>query len=150
MSTKINEKDSVLVESIKKELTDKEKLYQNKLIIALNALDKELKKRLKKSVKSVCESIMTASQGKNYFKIQISDEQKQSLEYDLILALNYPKDTQISKRMLEKAIISASKNKFIASGLKNHKIEGFAYSVADFLKSLNASVYGKIERELTK
>lgn len=150
MSAKLNEKDLVLVESTKKELTNNEKLYANKLLISFNDLDKELKKRLKKSIVSVCDTIMSTYKKKDYIKIQITDEQRQSLEYDLILALGCPKDTEISNNMLKDAIVSATKNKFIKSDVKNKKVDGYAYSVADFFKSLNASIYGKIVRELTK
>lgn len=135
---------------IVKELTDKEKLYLNRLTTNLNQMDKELKKRLKKSIINAIEQIFEASKGKKYFNIAVTDNVRQSLEYDLKQALNLKDDIAISNRMLEKAVISATKNKFIRSDVKNVKVEGFAYSISDFLKSLNASIYGKIERALTK
>lgn len=137
------------IEKIKKELTDNEKLYLNRLTTNFNQLDKELKKRLKKSVVNIIDTILNESKGKKHFIIAVTDTMKNSLEYDLKLALGL-KDATISNRMLEKAVISATKNKLVRSDTKNVKVEGFAYSVSDFLKSINASIYKRVERELTK
>ncbi len=135
---------------IVKELTNNEKLYLNRLTTNLNQMDKEFKKRLKKSIINTIEQVFEASKGKKYFNIAVTDNVRQSLEYDLKQALNLKDDITISNKMIEKAIISATKNRFIRSNTKDVKVEGFAYSVADFLKSLNASIYKKIERVLTK
>ena len=122
------------------------RLYDNKLQQNIVTFDKEIKKELNAKVKSLLVKIanQNARHNKNLIVI-VTSEDKDEIREILGKVLFLEDNTIISTSMLQKAVVSAMRYKLITSA-KNVKQEGWAYSVSDFLKSLNASIVKKLEK----
>lgn len=122
------------------------RLYDNKLQQNIVTFDKEIKKELNTKVKSLLVKIanQNARHNKNLIVI-VTSEDKEEIREILGKVLFLEDNTIISTSMLQKAVVSAMRYKLITSA-KNVKQEGWAYSVSDFLKSLNASIVKKLEK----
>lgn len=123
------------------------RLYENKLATNLNMIaDKPTVKLIKDSIKGFCESVLAKNKtNATTLKIITTDDERDNLKDVLKLALKLDDNTIISNTMLAKAVISACKHKFVTTE-KGVKVGKWSYSVSDFLKSLNASIVGKIEK----
>lgn len=122
------------------------RLYDNKLQQNLVLFDKDTKKELNTRVKSLLVKVATQNaKKKNNLIVIVTSEEKDEIREIVGKVLFLKDNTIISTSMLNKAVVSAMKNKLVTSA-KNVKEEGWAYSVSDFLKSLNASIVKKLEK----
>lgn len=121
------------------------RLYDNKLQQNIVAFDKEIKAELNTRVKSLLTKIALMNARRKSLMVIVSSEDKDSIREILGKVLFLEDNTIISTGMLNKAVVSAMRNKLITSA-KNTKQEGWAYSVSDFLKSLNASIVKKLQK----
>lgn len=122
------------------------RLYDNKLQQNIVTFDREIKKELNTKVKSLLVKIanQNARHNKNLIVI-VTSEDKDEIREIVGKVLFLEDNSIISTSMLQKAVVSAMRYKLIASA-KNVKQEGWAYSVSDFLKSLNASIVKRLEK----
>ena len=121
------------------------RLYDNKLQQNIVAFDKDTKAKLNTSVKSLLTKIALMNARRKQLIVVVTSEEKDAIREILGKVLFLEDNSIISTSMLNKAVISAMKNKLVTSA-KNTKQEGWAYSVSDFLKSLNASIVKKLEK----
>lgn len=125
------------------------RLYDNKLQQNIVAFDKETKKQLNTQVKSLLVKIASMNSRRKSLIVIVSADEKDELR-DLLGKVLFLKDNSIiSTGMLQKAVVSAMKNKLITTE-KNIKREGWAYSVSDFLKSINASIVKKLDKPVNE
>lgn len=121
------------------------RLYDNKLQTNIKDFDKDTKSMLTKSVKSLLIKVATMNARKKQLVVIVTAEEKEEIREILGKVLFLEDTSIISTGMLNKAVLSAMKNKFVKTN-KNEKSEGWSYSVSDFLKSLNASIFKKITK----
>ena len=121
------------------------RLYDNKLQQNIVTFDKEIKKELNTKVKSLLVKVATMNAHKKQLVVIVTAQEKDEIREILGKVLFLDDTSIISTGMLNKAVVSAMKNKLVTSA-KNVKQEGWAYSVSDFLKSLNASIVKRLEK----
>lgn len=121
------------------------RIYANKLATNLKDLDKEKVKGLKTSIKALLDKVANANKGKKSLSIIVNADDKESIRTGICYALGIDNADAISTSMLNKAVVSAMQNKFVASG-RGTKVEGWSYSISTFLKSLNASLIKSIDK----
>lgn len=121
-----------------------QRIYDNKLSTNIKDLDKELKKDLLKQVKSLMSKIATMNEKKKQLVIVTTSEERDLVKSVIARSVGVDAET-ISNSMLNKAILSGMKNKMIVA-TRNNKVEGWSYSVSDFLKSINASIVKKLAK----
>ena len=132
-------------EKTTKILTINEKLYTNRIIES--AFDIEAKKQAKKELKTILLNVANSIKmnKENYATLILSETDFKDL-YD-----NANKIIDLSKgityKAMKNAILSSITNKLVASDEKFVKVEGYSISVANFLKSLQASITKKVESE---
>ena len=121
------------------------RLYDNKLQQNIVTFDKEIKKELNTKVKSLLVKVATMNAHKKQLVVIVTAQEKDEIREILGKVLFLDDTSIISTGMLNKAVVSAMKNKLVTSA-KNVKQEGWTYSVSDFLKSLNASIVKRLEK----
>ena len=138
-----------MIKLLSKEETKKatlQRLYNNKLAVNIVAIgDKDTRKQLITKVKALCEAVISRNANKSQIKFYATDEEKDAVKNIVAYALQLDDNTIISNTMLAKAVISACQHKFVTES-KGVKVGNWSYSVSNFLKSLNASIVGKIEK----
>lgn len=144
MATEVNkvdekEKTTKIVANV-----DFTRLYDNKLSTNIKDLGKENAKTLKTLVTELMQDVAKKNKNSKHIQVIITADEKTSMKNAIASALNV-KIEQISNSMLEKAVLSGMKNKFVRQE-KGVKVEGWAYSVSDFLKSINASIFKTINK----
>lgn len=126
--------------------------YQNKIIASQYDIDsqKQNKKELKNTILNILQNNL---QNNDFTKdnktiqlttLYITDDDFASIKNNIkkLLASN---TQNISYKDVRVAILSSYKNKLVASDDRYVKVEGTSVSVADFLKSIQASIIKKVE-----
>lgn len=126
--------------------------YQNKIIASQFDIDtqKQNKKELKNTILTILQNNL---QNNDFTKdtktiqlttLYITDNDFASIKNNIkkLLASN---TQNISYKDVRIAILSSYKNKLVASDDRYVKVEGTSVSVADFLKSIQASLVKKVE-----
>ena len=126
--------------------------YQNKIIASQFDIDsqKQNKKELKNTILNILQNNL---QNNDFTKdtktiqlttLYITDDEFASIKNNIkkLLASN---TQNVSYKDVRVAILSSYKNKLVASDEKYVKVEGTSVSVADFLKSVQASIIKKVE-----
>lgn len=135
------------MENTKKILTKNEKIYNNKIIYKNDnsKIDKDTKNTIKNTILSIMNNQKEYSKDNKYItNLYITqndydilvDNLKNIIDFDIVLTFKNVKD----------GILSSVKNK-LNTFEKYEKIEGYSVSIADFLKSIQASIYKKAEHE---
>lgn len=126
--------------------------YQNKIVES--TFDVEAKKQNKKELKNTILNILQNNLQNNDFTkdnktiqlttLYITDDDFISIKNNIkkLLASN---TQNISYKDVRLAILSSYKNKLVASDERYVKVEGTSVSIADFLKSIQASLVKKVE-----
>lgn len=126
--------------------------YQNKIVES--TFDVEAKKQNKKELKNTILTILQNNLQNNDFTkdnktiqlttLYITDDDFASIKNNIkkLLAIN---TQNISFRDVRIAILSSYKNRLVASDDRYVKVEGTSVSIADFLKSIQASILKKVE-----
>lgn len=121
------------------------RLYDNKLQQNIKDFEKDDKKLLNTKVKSLLVKIANMNARRKSLMVIVSSEEKDEIRDILGKVLFLEDNSIISTNMLQKAVVSAMKYKLVTTA-KNTKQEGWAYSVSDFLKALNASIVKKLAK----
>lgn len=122
------------------------RLYNNQLATNLvNIADKETVKLVKTTIKNFLDKIISKNKNGKGIKVITSAEDRDAVKDVIKLALGLTDTEVITNSMLDKAVVSACQFKFttVSKGVKQGN---WSYSVSNFLKSLNASIIGKIEK----
>lgn len=126
--------------------------YQNKIIVSQYDIDsqKQNKKELKNTILTILQNNL---QNNDFTKdtktiqlttLYITDDEFSSIKNN-IKKLLVSNTQNISYKDVRVAILSSYKNKLVASDERYVKVEGTSVSVADFLKSIQASILKKVE-----
>ena len=147
--------DKKTIES--KTITINDMQYQNKIIASQFDIDsqKQNKKELKNTILTILQNNL---QNNDFTKdsktiqlttLYITDSDFLSIKNNIkkLLASN---TNNISYKDIRIAILSSYKNKLVASDDRYVKVEGTSVSVADFLKSIQASLVKKVESSKRK
>lgn len=121
------------------------RLYYNKLQQNIKDFEKNDKKLLNTKVKSLLIKIANMNARRKSLIVIVSSEEKDEIRDILGKVLFLEDNSIISTGMLQKAVVSGMKYKLVTTA-KNTKQEGWAYSVSDFLKALNASIVKKLAK----
>ena len=122
------------------------RLYNNQLATNLvNIADKDTVKLVKTTIKTFLDKIISKNKNGKGIKVITSAEDRDAVKDVIKLALSLDDTEVITNSMLDKAVVSACQHKFVTES-KGVKVGNWSYSVSNFLKSLNASIVGKIEK----
>lgn len=122
------------------------RLYNNQLATNLiNIADKDTVKLVKNTIKTFLDKIISKNKNGKGIKVITSAEDRDVVKDVIKIALSLTDTEIITNSMLDKAVVSACQHKFVTAS-KGVKVDNWAYSVSNFLKSLNASIIGKIEK----
>lgn len=122
------------------------RLYNNQLATNLvNIADKDTVKLVKNTIKTFLDKIISKNKNGKGIKVITSAEDRDAVKDVIKVALSLTDAEIITNSMLDKAVVSACQHKFVTAS-KGVKVGNWAYSVSNFLKSLNASIIGKIEK----
>lgn len=137
-----------------KTITINDTIYQNKIIESSFDMDtkKENKKELKNTILSIFKNnLSNFDTTKDGEASDITSTHLYITETDFISIKNNIKKLlasnleNISYKDIRLAILSSYKNKLVASDERYVKVEGTSVSIADFLKSIQASLVKKVE-----
>lgn len=118
-------------------INEMSRLYDNKLQRNLNTFEKAVKKELNAKVKSLLIRTAKKNAKRKSILVIVTSEEKDEIRDILGKVLFLEDNSVLSTAMLQKAAVSAMKCRLVATE-KGVKQEGWAYSVSDFLKALNA------------
>lgn len=122
------------------------RLYNNQLATNLiNIADKDTVKLVKNTIKTFLDKIISKNKNGKGIKVITSAEDRDAVKDVIKIALSLTDTEIITNSMLDKAVVSACQHKFVTAS-KGVKVGNWSYSVSNFLKSLNASIIGKIEK----
>lgn len=128
-------------------LTKNEKIYNNKIIYKNdnNKIDKDIKNNLKATILDIVKTSKDYTKDNKYYNtLYISQDNYNTIIDNLKSIIDFA--CVFTFKNIKDAIISSIKNK-LNTFEKYEKIESYSVSIADFLKSIQASIYKKAEHE---
>ena len=128
-------------------LTKSEKIYNNKIIYKNdnNKIDKNIKNNLKTTILDIVKDSKDYTKDNKYYNtLYISQDNYNTIIDNLKSIIDFT--CVFTFKNIKDAIISSIKNK-LNTFEKYEKIESYSVSIADFLKSIQASIYKKAEHE---